>query len=108
MSNRLKIKKGDQVIVISGNDKGKKGKVIASFPKEGKIIVEGVNMVKKHKKPRQQGDPAGIIQQEAPIYAHKVMHICGKCKKPTRVGYDILASGDKVRVCKKCNETLTD
>jgi len=108
MASKLKIKKGDQVIVISGDDKGKKGKVLAAYPKEGKVLVEGVNMVTKHRRPRKQGDTAGIIHQEAPIYVNKVMIICGKCKKPTRVGYQVLASGEKVRVCKKCNETLSD
>ena len=106
MSKRINIKKGDQVIVISGEEKNKKGKVISVDPASSRVIVEGINMVTKHKKPRSQADLGGIIHQEAPIAACKVMHVCDKCKKATRIGYKMLADGGKVRVCKQCGETF--
>ncbi|MBC8595833.1 50S ribosomal protein L24 [Qingrenia yutianensis] len=106
MRTKVHIKKGDDVIVLSGVDKGKKGKVLSVIPKERKVIVEGVNMATKHKKPKSQTDPGGIIHQEAPIYACKVMHVCNKCGKPTRIGHKILADGEKARVCKNCLEVF--
>lgn len=104
----LHIKKGDQVIVLSGADKGKKGKVITVNPKKGTVIVEGVNMATKHRKPRGNKDMGGIIHQEAPIYAAKVMHMCNKCHMPTRIAYRLFQDGDKARVCKKCQEPFND
>ena len=101
-----KIKKGDTVKVITGKDKGKEGKVIAV--KDGKVIVEGVNTVTKHTKPSQANPQGGIVHQEAPIYACKVMHICNKCGKPTRLGHKVLADGNKARVCKNCLEVFED
>jgi len=106
MSKRVSIKKGDQVIVISGDEKNKKGKVLSVNPTASTVIVEGVNMVTKHKKPRSQQDLGGIIHQEAPIRTSKVMHICDKCKAPTRIAYKVLEDGTRVRVCKKCGETF--
>lgn len=106
MSKRVNIKKGDQVIVISGEEKNKQGKVISVDPSSSRVIVEGINMVTKHKKPRSQSDLGGIVHQEAPIASCKVMHICDKCKSATRVAYSILEDGTKVRVCKKCGETF--
>ena len=108
MKDRIHIKKGDNVVVISGKDKGKKGKVLSTAVNKRTVIVEGVNMVTKHTKPRKQGDVGGIIHQEAPIYACKVMHICDKCGKATRIGYKILENGTKSRICKNCLETLDD
>ncbi len=102
------IKKNDQVIVISGNEKGKKGKVLSVDHENGRVIVEGVNMATMHKKPRRQGETGGIIQQEAALNMSNVMHICKKCGKPTRIGYTVLKDGSKVRVCKKCNENFDD
>ena len=102
------IKKNDQVIVISGNEKGKKGKVLSVDHENGRVLVEGVNMATKHKKPRRQGETGGIIQQEAALNMSNVMHICKKCGKPTRIGYTVLKDGSKVRVCKKCNENFDD
>ena len=102
------IKKNDEVIVISGNDKGKKGKVLAVNHESGRVIVEGINMATMHKKPRRQGDTGGIIHQEAALNMSNVMHICKKCGKPTRIGYTVLKDGSKVRVCKKCNENFDD
>ena len=102
------IKKNDNVIVISGDDKGKKGKVLSVDHEKGRVIVEGLNMATKHKKPRRQGDTGGIIQQEAPIAISNVMHVCKKCGAATRIGYTVLSDGSKVRICKKCNENFDD
>ena len=105
MSNsKLQVKTGDTVVVISGVDKGKSGKIKQSFPKDGKIIVDGVAMVKKHQKPRGQGMQGGIIEQEAAIPACKVMLVCPKCKKPTRIAHKFTEGekARKVRICKKC------
>ena len=102
----MNIKKGDTVQIISGEDKGKKGKVLQAIPSENKILVEGVNVRTKHTKPRRAGETGGIVHQEAPIYACKVMHICEKCGKPTRIGYKVMADGTKSRVCKNCMEVL--
>ncbi len=104
--NKIHVKKGDQVVVISGKDIGKKGKVLSASPKTGKIIVEGVAVATKHKKPRAMGQPGGIIKQETPIYASKVMLICPRCGKPTRLAHKLLEDGSKVRLCKKCGETF--
>ena len=106
MNKKLHVRKGDNVIVLSGKDKGKKGKVLSVFPKSGKVIVEGVAMATKHKKPRSQADVGGILHQETPIYACKVMHICDKCGQPTRIARKVLEDGSIARVCKKCNEIL--
>ena len=97
------IKKDDKVIVIAGNDKGKKGKVLSVDHEAGRVIVEGVNIATKHRKPRRQGEQGGIIKQEAALNMSNVMHICKKCGKATRIGYTVLNDGSKVRVCKKCN-----
>ena len=94
------IKKDDKVIVIAGNDKGKKGKVLSVDHEAGRVIVEGVNIATKHKKPRRQGEQGGIIKQEAALNMSNVMHICKKCGASTRIGYTVLADGSKVRVCK--------
>ena len=102
--NNMFVKSGDTVMVMSGEDKGKTGKVQKAYPSKGKIVVEGVAMVKKHQKPRGQGMQGGIIEQEAAIAACKVMLVCPKCKKPTRVGHT-MTTGEKarkVRTCKKC------
>lgn len=106
MNKKLHVRKGDNVIVLSGKDKGKKGKILSVFPKSGKVIVEGVAMATKHKKPRSQAEVGGIIHQEAPIYACKVMHICDKCGEPTRIARKVMEDGSIARVCKKCNEIL--
>ena len=104
MNNKVHVKTGDTVIVINGKNRGKKGKVMQVSPKEGKVIVEGVNMVTKHVKPRQQGEPGGLIKAEAALYADKVQLICPKCGKPTRIGHVIdEKSGKKMRVCKKAD-----
>lgn len=97
----MNVKSNDTVIVLSGKDKGKIGKVIKAMPAEGKVIVEGVNVAKRHQKPRRQGETGGIIKVETPIYACKVMRVCPKCDKPTRPAF-AFKDGKKVRVCKKC------
>ncbi len=102
----MNIKKGDTVVVLSGKDKGKQGKVLGTVPGSLKVVVEGINMVTCHVKPRRQGEEGGIIRRETPIYVSKVQLVCPKCGKQTRVGHKILADGTKSRVCKKCGETI--
>ena len=101
----MKIKKDDKVIVLSGKDKGKQGKVLVADPKGEKVIVEGVSIATKHQKPRQQGQEGGIIKVETPIYVSEVQLVCPKCGKATRVGHKLTEKG-KVRVCKKCGAEL--
>ena len=105
--NKLHVKTGDTVVLLTGDDKyrGKQGKVLAVSPKEGKVIVEGINVVKKHVKPRKAGDPSGIIETESAIYASKVQVVCPKCKTAGRMGHTIV-DGEKKRVCKNkdCGE----
>ena len=102
----MNIKKGDTIVVLSGKDKGKQGKILKSDPKGGKVIVEGVNVAMKHRKPRKQNEEGGIIKMETPIYACKVMLVCPKCGKPTRPAFRILEDGSKARVCRKCGEII--
>ncbi len=104
--NKMSIKKDDTVIVLSGKDKGKKGKVLEVMPKDRKVIVEKVNIISRHTKPRREGEEGGIIKKEAPIYACKVMRVCPKCNKPTRPASKVQADGKKVRVCKKCGAEI--
>ena len=104
----MNIKTGDTVVLLTGDEKyrGKSGKVLEVSPKEGKVIVEGLNVVKKHMKPRKAGDPSGIIETESAIYASKVQLVCPKCGKPTRLGVKIYENVNKDRMCKKCKETF--
>ena len=97
----MNIKRDDKVIVLSGKDKGKSGKVIAADPKADKVIVEGVNVATKHQKAQKKGQDGGIIKIETPIYVSKVQLVCPKCGRPTRTGSKINAKGKKVRTCKK-------
>lgn len=101
----MRIKKGDNVQVLSGNDKGKTGEVIEVIPKEDKIIVKGVNIRKKHVKARRQGDESGIIPVECAIPSSKVNVVCSKCGKATKIGYSV-EKDQKVRICKKCGAKL--
>ena len=103
--NKMSIKKDDLVIVLSGKDKGKQGKVLGTVPSEAKVVVEGINMVTCHVKPRKQGETGGIVQREAAMYASKVQVVCPKCGKGTRVAHKI-ADGKKSRVCKHCGAEL--
>lgn len=101
-----RVKREDTVMVISGKDRGKKGKVLKTIPSEKKIIVEGVNFTKKHQRPTNQYREGGIIERESAIYVSKVMVVCPNCNKPTRVAHKILENGEKVRSCKKCGEII--
>ena len=101
----MNIKKGDTVVVLSGKDKGKQGKVLGTVPSEAKVVVEGINMVTCHIKPRRQGEEGGIVKREAAIYASKVQVVCPKCGKGTRVAHKI-EDGKKTRICKKCGAEL--
>ncbi len=98
----MKIKKGDIVKIVSGNDRGKQGKVLAVFPKESKVVVDGLNMKKKHVRPRSQGKKGELIRLPAPLHVSRIMLLCSKCSKPTRVGYKINDLGIKSRVCLRC------
>lgn len=101
----MKLKKGDQVIITIGKDKGKKGKIEKAFPKLGMVVVEGVNIFKRHRKKRDDQHPAGITELIKPIDVAKVALICPKCGKQTRVGYRIVKDG-KERICKKCEQII--
>ena len=103
---KVHVKTKDEVIVISGKDKGVKGKVLAVSPKTGRVTVEGVAMVTKHQKSRAQGQPGGIIRKEAAIDASNVMLVCQKCGKPSRSGKKLTDDGNKIRICKKCGEQI--
>ena len=103
--NKLFVKKGDTVVVLSGKDKGKQGKVISAFPKNAKVIVEDVNKVKRHTKPSVKSPQGGIIQKEMPLDVCKVQVICPACNKPTRIAHKIV-DGKNSRVCKKCGEVI--
>mgnify|MGYP004651436503 FL=1 len=106
--NKMHVKRGDKVVVIAGKDKGKEGNVIAAFPEENKVIVEGVAVAKKHQKARMQGQASAIIEKEMPIDASNVMRVCPKCGKAARVGVKIFDDGSKAKYCKKCGETFND
>lgn len=103
---KLAVRRDDMVIVNSGDDKGKKGKVLEVSPKEGKVIVEGVNIVSKHVRPRKQGEEGGIVKVEGAFYASKVSLYCAKCGKGVRAAHKVLEDGKKARVCAKCGEIL--
>ena len=102
----MKIRKNDTVLVIAGKDKGKKGKVRFAFPKEERLLVEGINFIKKHSRASGAVRQAGIIEREAPINVSNVMLLCSKCNHPARVGFRFLADGKKVRVCRSCGEVI--
>lgn len=102
----LKIKKNDNVEIVAGKEKGKRGKILLLFPDENRVIIEKINMVKKHSRPSGQTKQGGIVEKEGKINLSNVMLICGKCNKGVRVGYKILESGEKVRICRSCNEEI--
>ncbi len=102
----MKIRKNDQVLVISGKDKGKKGKVRYAYPDKEQIVVEGINMIKRHSKAKAAARQAGIIEREASLHISKVMLICSKCNRPSRVGFRLLEKGGRVRVCSSCHEVI--
>ena len=102
----MKIRKEDNVLVITGKDKGKKGKVRFVYPRKNRVLIEGVNMIKTHSRARQQVKQAGLIEREAPIALSNIMLICTRCNKPARIGYKILDDGRKVRICRSCKEAI--
>ncbi|MCS7283451.1 MAG: 50S ribosomal protein L24 [Anaerolineae bacterium] len=105
----VRVKKGDTVEVIAGDDRGQRGQVLRVLPKENRVVVSGVNLVKKHQRPVRAGRgqiQPGIIQFEAPIHISNVMPVCPHCKEPTRVGFNRSEDGRKVRICKRCNQTF--
>jgi len=114
MSNKVHIKSGDTVVLLKGkyedkfvkNGSRKTGKVLEVSPKEGKVIIEGINIITKHVKPQRQGQQGGIVKAEAPVYACKVQLVCPKCDKPTRTGRTFDDEGNKLRVCKKCGKSF--
>ncbi|NDI37001.1 50S ribosomal protein L24 [Chengkuizengella sediminis] len=105
-NNKLHVKKEDTVIVIAGKDKGKKGRIIQAIPRQNKVLVEGVNLIKKHARPSQDNPQGGIITQEAPIHVSNVMLADPKTGKPTRIGHKVLDNGKKVRVAKKSGQVI--
>lgn len=102
----MKIRKDDTVIVIAGKERGKKGKVRRALLNENRVIVEGLNMIKRHSRARRAARQAGIIELEAPIHVSNVMLLCDKCGKPTRVSFRFLADGKRVRICNSCQEVI--
>ena len=106
MNKKVHVKTGDTVVIMSGRERGKQGKVLAVSPEEGKVIIEGRNMVTKHVKPRRMGEQGGIVKAEGALYACKVQIVCPHCGKPTRVGHKLYEDGTKGRICKKCGESL--
>lgn len=102
----LEIKKNDTVMVITGNEKGKRGRVLDVYPKKGRLLVEKLNIIKKHMKPSKKYSQGGIIEKEASIHRSNVIIVCPKCDKPSRIGHKMLENGRKIRICKKCNEIM--
>ena len=101
-----RIKRDDVVLVIAGKDRGKQGQVRQVFPRENRVTVQGVNMIKRHMRPRAMGTQAGIIEKEAPLHVSNVMLICKSCGKPTRVGTRVRPDGVKTRICRRCGEDI--
>ncbi|MGD9504468.1 MAG: 50S ribosomal protein L24 [Syntrophobacteraceae bacterium] len=106
VDKKFRIKKNDTVMVIAGKEKGKSGKVVRIIPKHDRVVVEKLNMIKRHMKPGAQNRQGGILEREAPIHISNLMLVCTKCTDPTRVGYKILEDGKKVRICKECGEII--
>ncbi len=102
----MKIRKNDTVVIITGKDKGKKGKVRRVIPENNQLMVEGINMIKRHSRTRGAARQAGIIELEAPVHCSNVMLLCPKCGKPTRIGLGFLEDGRKVRLCRSCKEAI--
>ena len=102
----MKIRKDDTVLVIKGKDKGKKGKVRFAYPEKQLLMVEGINFIKKHSKARGRVRQAGIIDLEVPVHVSNVMLLCNKCNKPSRIGFEKLEDGRRVRVCRSCHEVI--
>jgi large subunit ribosomal protein L24 len=106
MGKAIVIKKGDTVVILAGKDKGKRGKVLRVVPKTGKVIVEGLNILKKHQKPTKEAPQGGVIETPGPIDRSNVQVVCGSCRKPTRIGVKLAGDTERVRVCRKCGAEL--
>ena len=104
----LSVKKNDTVLVIAGREKGKKGRVLSVYPSKGRLLIEKINMIRKHMKPTRKYAQGGIIEKEAPLHISNIMLICPKCNKPTRISNTQLQDGRKVRMCKKCREVMDE
>ena|SRR3990167_151446 len=104
----IRVKKGDQVLILAGKDRAKRGAISEVMPGKRKVAVEGVNVLKRHLKPRGPGKPAGIVEFNAPLDLSNVMVVCPKCDQPTRIGMRVLADGSKMRACKKCGEVMDE
>ena len=102
----MRIRKNDGVLIIAGKDRGKRGKVRFAYPKDGRLLVEGINFIKRHTRASGQVRQAGIIEREAPVHVSNVMLLCSKCNHPTHVGFRFLEDGRKVRICRSCNEVV--
>jgi len=102
----IHIRRGDTVGVIAGSERGKRGKVLRVLPEKGRVLVEHVNMIKKHQRPTQKLRQGGIIEREGPLALSNVLVVCSRCDKPSRTGIKILTDGRKVRVCRRCNESI--
>jgi len=102
----MRIRRGDTVEVMSGDDKGKRGKILKVFPDTGRAVVEGVNFVKRHARPTKTGQPGGIVEKEAPVHLSNLELVCPACGKPTRVGFEIGPQRSKSRTCKRCGEVV--
>jgi large subunit ribosomal protein L24 len=102
----MKVRKNDTVLVVAGKDRNKKAKIRFAYPKKGKVVVEGVNMTKRHSRATKGARQAGIIERESPLDVSNVMIMCNKCDRPARVGFQSLADGKNVRVCRRCSEAL--
>ena len=102
----MKIHRNDTVEVLAGKDRGKRGKVRRALPKKDRVVVEGLNMIKRHSRARRAARQAGIVELEAPIHVSNVMYVCPKCKKPSRIGHKMLEDGRKVRICRACEEVI--
>jgi len=105
---KLHVKKDDQVMIIAGKDKGKSGKILRVLPDKGRVLVENLNMIKRHTRPSQRNSAGGIIEKEAPIAISNVQLLCQGCNKPVRTGIRALEDGSKARFCKKCNEIVNN
>lgn len=102
----MQIRKNDSVMVIAGRERGKTGKVLRVLPEKGALIIERVNLVKRHSKPRGPQQPGGIVEKEASIHASNIMIMCDKCNAPVRIGHKQLGDGKKIRICRRCGEAL--
>jgi len=102
----VKIRKNDTVVVLAGKDKGKRGRVRRVLLKKDRVVVEGLNMIKRHSRARRAARQAGIVELEAPIHVSNVMYVCSKCKRPSRIGHKVLEDGRKVRICRACEEVI--